>query len=352
MSNLSIEENVLQKNKYDEYKYVRHNCNELQILSLKFEELYSYKALILTSGNHAINILLRYILFKFKNKKINIIIPNELYYESNTNFYKLKEIFDFSIIKFNILEQEKELIDYANRLYIMNTADIHVIFVESCSNPNGYCINYEVLQKFKDKVSNTLIIVDNTWLSSILCNPFDYKCIDFVVNSLTKYYTGGTIISGAIIPKNDYDGILDLIKLEGIHISPIICNNILDKISSLNERLIISSNNTIKILNELLKIKDICLSHPYIYNNKFNNDLYPSVFTVTIYNLTKDKLISEIKKLNINYKTSFGGPDTKIDTYHKINHDNSITLRISIGYIDNFIIDLDLIKNLIINLLN
>ena len=43
-------------------------------------------------------------------------------------------------------------------------------------------------------------MVDNTWLTSSVFNPFDFD-IDIVVTSLSKYYSAGSCIGGAIIYK-------------------------------------------------------------------------------------------------------------------------------------------------------
>jgi cystathionine beta-lyase/cystathionine gamma-synthase len=351
ISNINSEECVLQKNKFGDYDYVRINSKELLNLSLKFKEFYGYKALILSSGNHAINIMLRYILNKYNNKKINFIFPSELYSDTSKHIFELQKIYNFSYNIFDISNQDIELTDIANKLYKSNTIDKNIIFAESCSNPNGYCINYENLQKFKLKISNTLIIIDNTWLTYLLSNPLEYNCIDYVVLSLTKYYTGSTIISGAIIPKNDFNDILNLVKLEGIHICPIICNKINSSFSEMPIRLQNASNNTIKILDVLKNYTSILICHPFLFSKKFKNGLYLSVFTITVNNCIKEKLINKVKNNNINYKTSFGGPDTRIDPYPKLNFDGSITFRISIGYLTDIIYDEHKITTLISQLI-
>ena len=66
-----------------------------------------------------------------------------------------------------------------------------VLFVESCSNPNGHLFNFDQLAALKKKVPRLTVCVDNTWLTSALLNPFQWPEVDYVVCSLTKYYGAG-----------------------------------------------------------------------------------------------------------------------------------------------------------------
>lgn len=47
------------------------------------------------------------------------------------------------------------------------------------------------------------MIVDNTWLTSTIFNPFDFKHVDIVVSSMSKYYSAGSCIGGAVWYKSD-----------------------------------------------------------------------------------------------------------------------------------------------------
>ena len=72
--------------------------------------------------------------------------------------------------------------------------------MESCSNPTGKMVKWEKIKEFKNKFKNLTVIVDNSWLSCYIFNPFLFD-VDVVLNSLTKYYSGGTAICGAILFK-------------------------------------------------------------------------------------------------------------------------------------------------------
>ena len=84
--------------------------------------------------------------------------------------------------------------------------------------------DFELLPKLKNNHKNLYTIVDNTWLSIVIFNPFNYS-VDVVVGSLTKYVSGGTAIGGIVLMNetNTKCGSSYLIEwscLNGSHLSP------------------------------------------------------------------------------------------------------------------------------------
>lgn len=76
-----------------------------------------------------------------------------------------------------------------------------IIFIESPSNPLLRVVDIKYICK-KAKETNTISVVDNTFLSPILQNPLKLGA-DLVVHSCTKYLNGHSdILSGAIITKD------------------------------------------------------------------------------------------------------------------------------------------------------
>ena len=71
-------------------------------------------------------------------------------------------------------------------------------------------------------------IIDNTWLTSTIFNPFMYD-VDIAVTSLSKHYSGGHCISGALICKNInyYQVAKDWYTSRGYHVSTHSCSIIL-----------------------------------------------------------------------------------------------------------------------------
>ena len=96
------------------------------------------------------------------------------------------------------------------------------------------------------------VIVDNTWLTDVIFNLFKFDA-DFVILSLTKYYSAGTAIGGAILSNHEdqIKSIIDWARINSNHVSSYNCN--------LRERIIRSSSLTTKV------IKFMTL-HPKIYN--------------------------------------------------------------------------------------
>lgn len=338
--------------------------NEIVELSKKFNEFYkSTNTLIVSSGLHAINVLLKYLSshsVMSNYDKYNFIIPTELYLETYKSIELLDNI-DKSISYFDIHKQLSDIQEINNFALDNNIYPngINIIIAESCSNPNGFIINYDALKYFKEVNPNTIIIIDNTWLTHLMQNPFDYKIndnyvVDYVFTSLTKYYTGGLMIGGAIMVQNNFDDLLSFYKKDNIYMSSIVYKFIFNNVLKIDKRIRDSSDNTIYLIKQLiLEFTDKCLiiNHPYMNNIQFKNDLYPSVLTITINNNGKieEKIFKNlVKENNIYYKTSFGSSDTKIDKYPKINYiNNEFTFRISIGYDTNIKYDTNNIKNLI-----
>ncbi len=284
--------------------YSRYTNSNNELLKSKLKQFYNCSNItIANSGLHANFLGLNTIL---QSTNINnIVYINELYYES------------INLIK-----------SYNNNL--IQTHIINILDDKS------------IIDLFKsDKL---FIICDNSWLSNYIFNPFDYD-IDIITISLTKYYSGGNVIGGACIIKNDIlHNILDnYIKLTGIHISSLQTTIININIDQTYNRLIISSDLTSKVIYYLLNNNynyDIHIGHPYI--NKltlnlakryFKDNLYPSTFTFGI-KINKNILSKLLEKLTILLiETSFGSKLTILDNHIYVIDDLSY-IRISIGYED------------------
>jgi cystathionine beta-lyase/cystathionine gamma-synthase len=314
--------------------YSRYTNNNNESLKSKIGSLYNNPNVILTnSGLHSNYIATTTIVSKYND--INIIYGNELYHETfelikhyednkNINLYKLNN---------NILEL------FTFNLYNQN----NILFIESCSNPNGNIFDFSLIQQLRELSLNLYIICDNTWLSSSIFNPFDYD-IDIVTISLSKFYSGGTAICGACLFKNNEDYLIvdKFVKITGIHISPLQINIIDQQIDYLEQRIKNSSDLTYQVLDYLLQFPQIVINHPLLKTHNscnlikkyFKNNLIPSIFTIGFI-ITKDNLLEITNKLSIlSVETSFGSNLTKIDDYiYEIGEYSFI--RLAIGYDDN-----------------
>ena len=164
--------------------------------------------------------------------------------------------------------------------------------------------------------------MDNTWLSAVSFNPFNHG-VDITLSSLTKYYSGGNAIGGAITTSNNdyFEKIVRFSKQNGMHVSPVNAQIISNNIDHLESRIKASSQLTEMIVK---KYAD-CLSidHPLLENHPSHEmakkylKYYPSVFVMQI-PASKTKSIWSMKNSGvIEYKTSFGGEHTRFDTYPK-----------------------------------
>jgi len=345
MENLVIDPNTKE--------YLRHCDNNK--LKLKLESLYNEKNIILTNSglqsnyialntiiNKYDNIALNTIINKYDN--INLIYGNELYHESIEllKYYKNVKIYKLNNNNLDLFKNE------------LNNKN-NILFIESCSNPNGYIFDFDLIKEIRKLSLNLHVICDNTWLTSSVFNPFQYD-IDIVTISLSKYYSGGNVICGACLFKNNNDYLIadNFIKITGIHITPLQINIINEQIDYLDERINKCSNLTYQTLEFLYNYKNLIINHPlinthesYILRKKyFKNNLIPSIFTIGI-NIDKNKVSEIINNLTIfKIETSFGSEQSKIDTY--IYEFNNIPhIRLSIGYNDNF----DRIKSGLIELI-
>ena len=354
--------------KYDIHPKNDHNDDDDDDEKKKKQKFFKRKCELTSSGMNAISAVFHGILLKHKmmmnNDKLtmNIIHSNELYCDTPKLIKYFVEFYNsnINIIKINNICNTNEIINLFQSEQIKKT-NINILFIETCSNPNGYVMDFKYINLLK---TNTMknngycyIIMDNTWLTSTIFNPFKFGA-DFVVISLSKYYSGGCCIGGAVLNNGQskennllFDIIANWIRINGIHISPYHCKLILNNIDLMDKRIHQTSNITKKCIdllqqnidnNKLLKI-----NHPYLKNHesynlykKYINSqlLYSSVISFKI-SITKNKKVK--KWLNssnkILAKTSFGGKDTRFDTFPSKAKDGSGTwCRFAIGYNDTF----------------
>lgn len=118
---------------------------------------------------------------------------------------------------------------------------ISMFHLEACTNPSGQVFDFSVLAELKLLSPDMLVVCDNTWLSSTLFNPFEHGC-DIVVESLTKYVSGGCCIGGAAIgPDGIVARLLTYVKVFGVYVGADHCELFLDGLSSLPARVAVAS---------------------------------------------------------------------------------------------------------------
>lgn len=99
--------------------------------------------------------------------------------------------------------------------------------------------DYEIILQLKQINSKFewIVVIDNTWLTHIIQNPFKISShVDWIISSLTKYYSAGNAIGGVILAKNsnDYELAYKTTKIFGLHVSPVNCDIILNNMENMN----------------------------------------------------------------------------------------------------------------------
>lgn len=327
------------------YYYNRSSSPAVEHLEKVLQQRYNAKyCTIFPSGMSAISSTLHVLLNKFIGQgSVNLIYSNELYSDTPRLFKFLQEIYqNFYLHPIDVTKSdaivnlfEKEVKDKTN-----------ILFIESCSNPQGFILDPEIIPILKKSSKILTTVVDNTWLSNVIYNPLEHHA-DIVVTSLTKYYSGGHAICGAALGNNlaIQDGIEKWLRINGLHVSPHNAEIVLDNIKTMDMRIKSSSDLTCKIVNNFKHQKIIKIIHPLLplhpshklTQKLFKNSLYPSVFTFTIKS-SKNKVLKAMSTKTphwIEHKTSFGAAKTRSDPWPKL-EDENIICRIAIGHNDDY----------------
>jgi len=189
-------------------------------------------------------------------EKLNIIYGSELYTDTPRLIKFVAEMRgNISLFEIDVTDDASILKLFENEL--RNNAN--VLFTESCSNPNGYMLNPDIIPNLRKLSSDLIYIVDNTWLTSAIYNPFEHYA-DYVITSLSKYYGSGSAMAGAILTNKNIENIYQWISFNGLHVSPYNAKLILENIDSIDKRIEASSRMTLKIIDTLKNSTKI--SHP------------------------------------------------------------------------------------------
>jgi cystathionine beta-lyase/cystathionine gamma-synthase len=334
--------------------YNRSYSDHQDNLTTTLKHQYGVKnCVVTTSGMNAISSICHAILIENSFEPVTIVCSNELYCDTPRLFWFLKAHYNCvdDIIQVDIRNPDTILAAFTN---LKNKT---VIFhTETCSNPNGFVFDCSLLNVMKTMAKKMYTILDNTWLTHVIFNPFTVCSTDnlFVVASLTKYYSGGTALGGVILCDGNnsvMDRCLDWIKHMGIHISPHNCMLINNMAQTMNTRIKASSELTILVANYLKNINKVYIVNHPVFENQHFNGIYPSVLTFCVKN-SKSKVLKVLSAQQLlDYKTSFGSAKSKVDPWPQIvkhGNDTFVRIRLAIGFDDDF----ERIKNGIDNIIN
>jgi cystathionine beta-lyase/cystathionine gamma-synthase len=291
-----------------------------------------------TSGIESLSFLLENIMIKYGFQKINVFYSNELYCDTPRLIKYYSQIYgSFSYYEFDVDDTK----GFEEMLVSKYKNDINLVIMESCSNPTGKIFDFEKIEEIKKQTKNTQFIVDNTWLTHVCFNPFNYGA-DYVFSSTSKYYSGGNCIGGVIIGKdNKFMGnVTNFKRISGKHISLPYCEILLKNLPLMEKRITETFQKTLHFAEFLKSQSKVNIVHyPLLQGtpsferaNKYFGICGPSVLSFEI-NIPKDNAIKWMKSFrNVSYKTSFGSYETKFDTWPKDLRRTSTRCRIAIGY--------------------
>ncbi len=336
-----MEEHTLIKDEKENFIYARNNhYPEAERLVDILKARYKAESCLLTSsGMTAIATTIWGILMGCKS--CTIYFPKELYCDTPTlfDFFRSQLPERVKLVQFDELELKD--LDFSQ------ASEENILFFESCSNPRGFMIPPNWVKTQSARMQCT-VVIDNTWLTSAILNPFETHEADFVVLSLAKHYSAGRHIAGAVLQKQrcltssvhpwihhlgfqkqmcHTSSIHLWIHRLGLHVSPVAVKAILDAVSSLDERIAEAGENTEILFNNLSSLWNTRFYHPCASGASLPH--WPSQFCFDI-KTTKTRALKLIKKSGLPVKTSYGGKDTRIDSFpHK--DGEYVRIRVSVG---------------------
>ena len=327
--------------------YIRLESDDRKKLAHKIKSIYnSQEALVSASGMNGIYLVLKSIALCNSRFDTIFLASDELYSETDDILELLQE----ECIKLKIIKFKAGDVKDLHDKIIIHQKNLVCIFTESASNPSGQMLDWDKLNEIIPSQCN--LVVDNTWLTPIIFNPFYYKAT-IVVDSCTKYLSGGICIGGVMLFSNSikantiYRQVYYLLSAMGIHVSPVNCKMIKDGLNSLEKRIQLTHNNTVDLLEKLQSNKCVkAINHPLIsyhdsheiYKKYTSSQACGVIWLFVTYNKIRitsanyeEILENECKRNELRYETSFGKSYYLIERWPKFT-DEYIGLRISVGY--------------------
>lgn len=355
--------------------YVRTSGHDIDTASIAVSNLYSrsHGSHIVSSGMNAIMltfmVLQRYIgdikraddgqAYEFSPV---IIMGDELYSDTQSHVVDwLREN------GFRVLLTDPS--DYSRTMDLVKEHKERLVamFFESCSNPSGAVVEWKILQETRELNPEVWLIIDNTWLSPVIFNPFKHGA-HIVLESGTKYLSGGQFIIGQITtcsPDHPSDALITRQRrLLGIHVSPLYCRQLVAQLESIQDRVISAVKRAQKFLELVDKSKDFCASmtsetetgdfdawnrceiqYSGIPNKRFASGIIYFKIKITDAKLKTSKwkghVLNMIEDQGIKAETSYGKPyDSICNWVHRSHNKEQVMIRLAFGH-DNSILAVD-----------
>jgi len=305
----------------DKYDYTRSGNPNRDLLQNEIKKLYKADySLAFSSGMASILALT-----KLVKSGERIICASNTY---GGTYRLLNSLKDFGVIVefMDIFVDEKGNTDTSHLVPLIQDEKTKLIFVESLSNPFMKFVDIPLIsQIIKQQKSNCLLAVDNSFLSSILCNPLQLGA-HIVMESLTKFTNGTGDCMGGVLVTNIEDLNKQLyfyLNAYGLGLNPYNCWLIQRNIPTMRLRVEKQQENTTQIY-EFLKdkhwVKQIYypsgLSTPQLNIFSKISSGFGSILT-----FSTDIAEDIFNKTIIFQKTvSFGSVFSKIELPYKMSH--------------------------------
>jgi len=345
-----------------------------------------YRSSVITSsGMAAISTVLHNILIEcqFSADKLNVIFGDELYEDTPALIHYLQQTYR---CRFDI--HSVDVTDTQSMVKLFHSDGVkgktNILLIETCSNPSGYILDFSIVPTLHSLSGHLYVVMDNTWCSSLIFNPFDHcqsvakassskaseptlssdsdKLSDsdgpltvIAVTSLTKYYSGGSCIGGAII--SDDRAFMKAVDrwmvVHGHHVSPVHCQLVLDNMDLMEQRIPKTSATTINVARFLEEFEDdmvVEVRYPLLESHvscrvatKYwtPKGYGPSVlhFKIALGIKTEDgawECLTQWEREGKGFplKTSYGGRDTRFELMDDVVDENGVWVRLAIGFDD------------------
>lgn len=173
------------------YIYTRMQNPTIEAMENAVAELESgYKGLGCASGMAAINTVFTALL----NAGDHVVCSKSVYGPTNTLLSTVLSKFkiETSFLNTSDLQKVEETIK----------PNTKIIYIETPGNPTLEITDLEKVSEIAHKI-NALVVVDNTFMSPVLQQPFNFG-VDIVVHSMTKFLNGhADVVAGIIVVKDD-----------------------------------------------------------------------------------------------------------------------------------------------------
>jgi len=303
--------------------------------------------ILFPSGNAAINTALTAAIKLFKEPYL--VCDTVMYNDSKRCIAQLETLYPKLTVFRTNLSQVQEAVEVLKSLRNKSV----VLFAETCTNPEGNRLNGNLLKALKERGGSWHVVLDNSLLSHVRCNPFscyntyiDNKNITVAI-SCSKHVSAGSCIAGAVFTwsKKMLNKIYSLYSFRGYHVAPETCQHLLDAIPSMRERCRASSILCGELVKRLVKqpIHGTTVQHraaqfsPEDFNPVKHAQALPDIVNLRIavpeeHGITREKVHQAIAGNGVfALATSYGGKATRICNYIDIGPTH-YCIRVSCGY--------------------